>query len=315
VGCAVTKGVVAMNLRQLKAFSAVMDSGLITRAASEIGITQPAVSKIIKNLEEEFGVELFERRKGRLMATPEAHFLNNVAKSVLDQIVDAQRFLKDYGNLRVGDLKVLSIPGPTLFFLPDLIRRFALMDSKITISLLSWPTPNVVNWISNHQTGIGLAEWQTANPFVNIRKFALPVSCAMCRHHPMAEKKVLTPRDLCDQDLAVINSDHQLYKDLDIKFREHDCTMNVRIQSDLFMPQFSLLPGTRIIGVVDPINIRNYELLSLAKDEIVFRPFVPETHLHVSVITPAFGAQSKVEEEFEKRLTTELGVLEKGGAR
>ncbi len=304
-----------MNLRQLKAFSAVMDSGLITRAANEIGITQPAVSKIIKNLEEEFGVELFERRKGRLKATPEALFLNNVAKSVLDQLVDAQRFLKDYGNLRVGDLKILSIPGPTLFFLPDLIRQFAPRDSRITISLLSWPTPNVVNWISNHQTGIGLAEWEAPNPFVNIRKFALPVSCAMCRHHPMARKDVLTPHDLHDQDLAVINSDHQLYKDLEARFREHDCVMNVRIQSDLFVPQFSLLPGTGIVGVVDPINIRNYDLLSTAEGEIVFRPFVPETHLHVSVITPAFGAQSKVEEEFEKYLTAELGKLEEEGAR
>ncbi|MCC5991359.1 MAG: LysR family transcriptional regulator [Rhodobacteraceae bacterium] len=304
-----------MNLRQLKAFSAVMDSGLISRAANEIGITQPAVSKMIKSLEEEFGVELFERRKGRLKATPAAHFLNNVAKSVLDQIVDAQRFLEDYGNLRVGDLKILSIPGPTLFFLPDLIRRFAPSDSRITISLLSWPTPNVVNWISNHQTGIGLAEWEAANPFVSIRTFALPVSCAMCRHHPMAQKEVLTPHDLHDQDLAVINSDHQLYKDLEVTFREHGCAMNVRIQSDLFVPQFSLLPGTRIVGVVDPINIRNYDLLSPEKGEIVFRPFAPETHLHVSVITPAFGAQSKVEEEFEKLLAKELGKLEKRGIR
>jgi hypothetical protein len=89
---------------------------MIFVAAEEIGVTQPAVSKIIKALEGEFGVVLFERRKGRLVPAPEAKYLKNVARSLLDQINDVQRHLKDYGNLRVGDLRVLSIPGPTVFF-------------------------------------------------------------------------------------------------------------------------------------------------------------------------------------------------------
>lgn len=299
-----------MDLRQLKAFRAVMDSGLITQAASEIGVTQPAVSKIIRKLEEEFGVELFERHKGRLRATPEAHYLQSVAKSVLDQINDAQRFLKDYGNLRVGDLKVLSIPGPTLFFLPDLIRRFIPEESRITLSLLSWPTPNVVNWISNHQTGIGLAEWQSADPLVNVRRFQLPVSCAMARDHPLSSKDMITPEDLKDQELAVINSDHQLHKDLERTFRESSCAMNVRIQSDLFVPQFSLIRNLRIVGIVDPINVRNYQLLSQGGQDIVFRRFFPETYLPVSIITPAYGAQSKLEEGFVSVLAEELARLQ-----
>jgi len=298
-----------MDLRQLKAFSAVMDGGLVSKAAEEIGVTQPAVSKIIKALEGEFGVVLFERRKGRLVPTPEAKYLKNVARSLLDQINDAQRHLKDYGNLRVGDLRVLSIPGPTLFFLPSLINRFIGNSSAVTVSVMSWPTPNVVNWISNHQTGIGLAEWYSEDPFINVETFRLPMSCFMEAGHPLAKKKVITPKDLRSTELAIINPDHRLYKEIEKRFRDAKCPMNVRIYSDLFVPQFTLIRNTRMVGFVDPINIRNYEAFAPTPAEIVHRPFRPEVTLDLSLITPAFSPLSQVEAAFARLLENELRLL------
>lgn len=55
----------------------MIDSGLVSNAAEEVGITQPAVSKIVKGREQEFGVRLFERRKG--MAEYGKAYLNNPA--------------------------------------------------------------------------------------------------------------------------------------------------------------------------------------------------------------------------------------------
>lgn len=298
-----------MDLRQLRAFSAVMDSGLVSKAAEEIGVTQPAVSKIIKGLEEEFDVVLFDRRKGRLVPTPEARYLKNVARSLLDQINDAQRHLKDYGNLRVGDLRVLSIPGPTLFFLPSLISRFVGEESAVTVSVMSWPTPNVVNWISNHQTGIGLAEWYTEDPFINVETFHLPVSCVMAADHPLARKDVITPKDLHNTELANINPDHPLHKEIEKLFRDADCSMKVRLYSDLFVPQFTLIRNTQLVGFVDAINIRNYETFAPNPSEIVFRKFLPEVYLDISLITPAFSPLSELEKAFAILLENELRLL------
>lgn len=286
-----------------------MDSGLVSKAAEEIGITQPAVSKIIKALEGEFGVVLFERRKGRLVPTPEAKYLKNVARSLLDQINDAQRHLKDYGNLRVGDLRVLSIPGPTLFFLPSLINRFIGSRSAVTASVMSWATANVVNWISNHQTGIGLAEWYSEDPFINVETFRLPVSCFMEAAHPLAKKKVITPEDLRNTELAIINPDHPLHKEIEKRFRDADCPMNVRFYSDLFVPQFTLIKNTGMVGFVDAINIRNYEAFASEPTEIVHRKFRPEVFLDISLITPGFSPLSQVEAAFARLLANELHLL------
>lgn len=298
-----------MDLRQLRAFSAVMDSGLVSKAAEEIGVTQPAVSKIIKGLEEEFGVVLFDRRKGRLVATPEARYLKNVARSLLNQINDAQRHLKDYGNLRVGDLRVLSIPGPTQFFIPSLINRFIGSENDVTISVMSWPTPNVVNWISNHQSGIGLAEWYAEDPFINVERFDLPVSCAMSADNPLAEKEVITPEDLSNSRLAIINPDHPLHKAIEQTFRNAGCPMNIHIFSDLFIPQFSLIRNTSTVAFVDAINVANYSAYALDPPDIVFRKFRPAVALNVSLITPAFSPLSKLELAFAKVLAKELHLL------
>jgi len=60
-----------MNFAQLKAFQAVANNGSITRAAQLLHVSQPAVSKHLKKLEEVYGVKLFERNAGAAELTDE----------------------------------------------------------------------------------------------------------------------------------------------------------------------------------------------------------------------------------------------------
>ena len=64
-----------LNIRQLECFRAIMTTGNMTQAAEMLGIAQPSASSLIANLEHSLGFELFERSKGRLIATPEARAL------------------------------------------------------------------------------------------------------------------------------------------------------------------------------------------------------------------------------------------------
>ena len=61
---------VTMNLRQIEIFRAVMSAGSITGAARLLHVSQPSVSRMVRHLELQLGVALFERRNGRLFATP-----------------------------------------------------------------------------------------------------------------------------------------------------------------------------------------------------------------------------------------------------
>lgn len=283
-----------------------MDSGLISKAAHEIGVTQPAMSKLIQQIEAELGVRLFERSRGRLFATPEANYLRNVANSVLNQLNDATRFLQDYGNMRAGDLRVLSIAGPALFFMPNLINEFVPELSQVKASLMAWHSANIVNWISNHQSGVGLVEIYDSNPFLKREELDLRCVCAIPRSHKLAAKDLVMPRDLVRENLALIVSDHPLFKDIQSAFSAANCQMNVQFQSDLFVSQFTMIEERGLIGIIDPINVRNYQIYSRGSDNIVFRRFEPRIGLKLTVVSPSLRPLSVLENEFKSVLVKEL---------
>ena len=297
---------ITISIRQLKAFVAVIDSGLISKAADKIGVTQPAISKLIKQMEEELGLRLFERSRGRLFATPEANYYRNVANAVLSQLNDAARFLQDYGNMDAGDLRVLSIAGPSLFFLPSLINKFVPALSQVKVSLMAWNSPNIVNWISNHQAGVGLVEIHEPNPFLKLEPFDLRCACAIPKSHKLAMKDVITPIDLASEKLAINASDHPLFEEVQAVFKEANCQMNVKFQSDIFVPKFTMIEERGLIAIIDPINVRNYQIYSRGSDNIVFRRFEPRVGFKLTVVSPSLRPLSVLENEFRTVLIEEL---------
>ncbi len=113
-----------MNLRQLQAFKAVMNEGTLTQAADIMAVTQPAVSSLIANLEQSVGFPLFKRHKGRIHPTPEAeHFYEGVEK-VLSAVEKATRSALEIRDLELGYLRIASMPGLSLVFLPRVVARF-----------------------------------------------------------------------------------------------------------------------------------------------------------------------------------------------
>lgn len=298
-----------MNIRQLKAFAAVMDSGLVSKAADEIGVTQPNVSKLIRQIEDELGVRLFERSRGRLFPTPEATYLRNVANSVLGQLNEATRFLQDYGKMRAGDLRIMSIAGPSLFFLPSLINKFVPALSQVNVSLMALNSSSIVNWISNYQAGIGIIEIYEPNPFLNLTHFDLRCMCAIPKYHKLAAKDVITPVDLASEKLALNASDHPLFEEISAVFKAENCPMNVKFQSDIFVPKFTMIEERGLIAIVDPINVRTYQIYSRGSDNIVFRRFEPRIGFKLTVVSPSLRPLSVLESEFRNALVEELANI------
>jgi DNA-binding transcriptional LysR family regulator len=298
-----------MNLRQLQAFVAVMETGLISQAARKIGVNQPAVSKIIRAMESEIGIDLFAREKGRLKATPEAFYLESVAKNVFNQLNDASQFLKDYGNSEVGELRVMGIPGPTLFFIPRVISDFVREHERVNTALFAWTSSLVVSWIANHQMGIGLAEWYEPHPAVQFHPISLRCFCALPRDHYLASHKIITPKLLSGVPLATIHATHPLYLEIERVFRQEQCSMNVKFHSDLFVPTYTFIENNGVVNIVDPISASSYQQYSRNSSDVIFRRFEPDLVLHLSVVSPAHVPLSGTASNFHEKLITELEQL------
>jgi len=113
-----------MRLRQIEVFHAVYTSGSMTSAAALLNVSQPSVSKVLAHAEQQLGYLLFDRVKGKLVPTPEAHRLITHVSSVYR---DVDRLKHVAENLRAGNsghIRVASTPAFGLDLLPQAVASF-----------------------------------------------------------------------------------------------------------------------------------------------------------------------------------------------
>ncbi len=113
-----------ISFRQIEAFRAVMTAGSATLAAQILHVSQPAVSRLIKEMEHAVGFKLFERQSNRLVPSAEGRQLyaeveRNVAG--LDRIAQAAAALRSMSS---GTLRIAATPAITHGLLPRVVAAF-----------------------------------------------------------------------------------------------------------------------------------------------------------------------------------------------
>lgn len=113
-----------MNTTNLITFATVMQTGSISAAAEKLYITQPAVSKRIKNLEEEFGVTLFDTVGRGIIPTDSANELLPYAKRWIDDYENCRAMLQHNAETATGRLVIGTSHHIGLHHLPGVLKRF-----------------------------------------------------------------------------------------------------------------------------------------------------------------------------------------------
>lgn len=147
-----------INIKQLRAFREVMLTGSISEAARNLLRTQPAISSLIVKLEYELQCELFSRRGGRLQPVPEAHYLFEESSALLDRLNVIERNMKALRDLEQGETRVVSMPGPSVFTMPEMISRFTESRSGELVAPTTRTSPQVQQLLSTQQYDVGLAD-------------------------------------------------------------------------------------------------------------------------------------------------------------
>ena len=113
----------SVQLQQLVYFLAVAETRHFTRAADQVRVAQPSLSKQIKNLERELGTPLFSRARGNVALTPAGEALLPLARRILADVETARREVQELAGLRRGRVRVGATPSLT-GLLADVLRDF-----------------------------------------------------------------------------------------------------------------------------------------------------------------------------------------------
>ncbi len=186
-----------ITIRQIEAFKAVMDAGSVNQAARIMRLSQPAVSRLLSDLEANVGYSLFERRKGKLAARREAQALYaEVERSFvgLERIAETAERI---GQERKTTLRLAVPPAFSLGPMPAIIARLVKAHPGLFISVETRSRSRILEGLADGHYDIGLASLPIETPGVGMAPLlSSEVACLVPADHPLSRRKVITPRDL-----------------------------------------------------------------------------------------------------------------------
>ena len=157
----------SLRIRQLEALIAVADYGSITAAAAELGVSQPAVSRLLSDLSKELGFVLFDRKEGRLIPTQEVRFIQPDVRRVLELMGQIKIVSQEVNKYLAGHIKVACLPGFATSHLPEVVAQFLDARPGLTMTIEPDRPERILEWMIEEQYDFGITDGFSSHPAVD----------------------------------------------------------------------------------------------------------------------------------------------------
>jgi DNA-binding transcriptional LysR family regulator len=188
-----------LTLRQLEVFSVLAEAGSHSAAADALGISQPAVSMLMRQLEQDVGLPLWEGRGRKQRPSAAGHLLLGHARGVLDQLRRLQEGLNQLQSGQGGHLHLGVVPTAN-YWAPQLLMAFQRRHPGSTFKLSVGPRSQVLNWLKEHQIDVAIGGHPPGEADVEALAFARHPHCIVAPFgHPLAGHKRVSWSALKDE--------------------------------------------------------------------------------------------------------------------
>ncbi len=281
------------QLRQLEAFRAVAETGSVTKAAESLGISQPAVSRLLSDFSASTGLELFTRGKGVLQPTRDSRYLLAEVGRILDRLDHLDDLRRDLAERTGGHIRIACLPDFAVSHLPGVLVKFLKKRPSVTVSLEPDRPERILEWIIGQQYDCGLTDGFLGHPATISQDLFVKSVCVLPKGHLLGEKDHITPLDLKGERLIHTRRDSRFFQRLARAFSESGIEINGVIEVRKFTAACTMVSeglGASVVSAIDAEAFRN--------TGIVIRPFQPEIFHRLSVLLPASGPSSPVVLDF-----------------
>ena len=283
-----------LNIKQVEAFSRVFITGSVTAAAQQLHVSQPAVSRLVADLELAVGLTLFERRNRRLFPTPEARMLFDEIEKTFVGLEKIASRAEEIRSFRSGSIRIAAMPALSFSILPAVIQEFTTKYPGIHISLNISSSESVFDWLGSHQMDLGIAALPAHKTVAQIELLPSPACCCVLpAGSPLAHCRVITPQDLAHVPFVSLMASSMLRRRIDAVFQAAGVQRQMVLETpySLNAMQFAKLGVGATI--VDPFSARG-----LADGSILVRPFVPEIPYEFGLLFPGSASLSLAAQKF-----------------
>ncbi|HSY17612.1 MAG TPA: LysR family transcriptional regulator, partial [Candidatus Acidoferrales bacterium] len=181
-----------MELRHLRYFVAVAEEQNVTRAAARLHVSQPPVSRQIRNLEDELGIALFEREANAVRLTEAGRAFLTEARNLLRRAEDAVEMAKAVAGGKRGEIHVGYAPSLTVELLPRALKCFRESNPGVRVQLHDLSTQGMLHGLTVGKLQVAMlvrVPPKVLTGFIFEELLQLPVCVAMHPAHPLARAR------------------------------------------------------------------------------------------------------------------------------
>ena len=190
------KDLAAGNMRRLQAFVAVVDHRSFSAAARALGISQPAVTRHVQEMERDTKVKLIDRGQGWLVLTDVGETAYRYARQIVALADNMEQELASAsgavtGTVRVGGSDIWS------YVLPRLLGEFQRQHPRVAVKLAVRTSREIAGMVQGHELGLGFISYPVVSEDLEVEKVGTyPFLLAGPPDHPLAGQGRVLPREL-----------------------------------------------------------------------------------------------------------------------
>lgn len=282
-----------MNLRQIEAFKAVMETGTVTMGAARLRISQPAASKLLQLFERGAGMTLFVRDRGRLSPTPEARLLYEEVERIFEGAGRVRQAAEEIRTLQRGSLAIGVMPAFSVGFAQEILARLELRQPGVMVMMHARETPNLVEQLVTHQIELFYSVHPVDHPEIRSESICrVPLVCLLPPGHRLAVRREIRCRDLAGERFASFGHNSAVRRRIDQAFDDAKISRTIALDAPMAPSVCAFVARGLGVSIVNPLYVGAFA------PALVVKPFRPRIDSEIFMVMPRGRRLSALAEAF-----------------
>jgi DNA-binding transcriptional LysR family regulator len=220
-----------MDFYQLTYFKKVAETGSISRAAEELLLTQPAVSKQIIGLENELGERLFDRIGKKVFLTHAGEKLYIHAENILRSVADAKTAVRDLSEECSGELIIGASDHISIHRLPSVLKSYITAFPKVDLKLRCHRSEAIHEMVARNQVDLGVITLPKPEPNMIMKAvWKDNMSLIFVKNHPLATMSRIKLKDTLTYGMILTETGTETRSNFDAAFAKKGLRPNVSME-------------------------------------------------------------------------------------
>jgi len=262
-----------MNLKALRAFQLIVEGGSLTAASKGLGLSQPAVSRLVSMLEDELNLLLFNRSGRTLRVTEKGAAFYVATRHILAGLAEIPRIAKDI-QASETQLNVVTTPRIAQGLISPSIQRLQHLNPTLRCAVDVLSRFDLDNLVGLRRFDLAVASLPVTHALVELTNhplFKVRLEAVMRKDHPLASRKRVTAADLADENLLGLWEDQLWRQQMNDFMRSNGETGHYIVETRSSLMACQLAIDGAGIAVFDRVSARGLDLSA-----VTMRPLEPE---------------------------------------